>query len=103
MFLKEMSPGLHSFDPKYRKAVILWNVIAILNNGFLSEYIVKCNLLLWSLLQCHMILQKSCWFATQESFLIIISVENSCAAEYFCGNRDTFYFSGFFDKYSIYI
>ncbi len=28
----------------------------------------------------------------QETFLIIINVENSCAASYFCGNRDAFYF-----------
>ncbi len=27
-----------------------------------------------------------CWFAAQETFLIIINVENSCAAQYFCGN-----------------
>ncbi len=39
-----------------------------------------------------------CWFAAQEAFMIIIDVENSCAAEYFCGNRDTFYFSGFTDE-----
>ncbi len=25
------------------------------------------------------------WFAAQETFLIIINVENSCAAEYVCG------------------
>ncbi len=29
-----------------------------------------------------------CWFAAQETFLIIINVENGCAASYFCGNRD---------------
>ncbi len=34
----------------------------------------------------------------QKSFLIIINVENSCAAEYFSGNRDTFIFSEFFDE-----
>ncbi len=36
--------------------------------------------------QCHMIFQKSfviCWFAAQETFLIIINVENSCAAQFF--------------------
>ncbi len=38
-----------------------------------------------------------CWFAAQETFLIITNIENSCAASYFCGNRDMFYFSGFFD------
>ncbi len=55
------------------------------NNCFISEYIVKCNLFLWSKLnfqhhyssvQCHMILYKSCWFAAQETFLIIINDEN---------------------------
>ncbi len=39
-----------------------------------------------SLLQCHVI----CWVAAQETFLIIVDVENSCAASCFCGNRDTF-------------
>ncbi len=38
----------------------------------------------YSILQRHMILQKS----AQETFLIIINVENSCAAQYFCGNCD---------------
>ncbi len=32
-----------------------------------------------------------CLFASQETFLIvIINVENSFAASYFCGNHDTF-------------
>ncbi len=26
------------------------------------------------------------------------NVENSCVAEYFCGNNDKFYFSEFFDE-----
>ncbi len=30
-----------------------------------------------------------CCFAAQESFLNIINVKNSFAAEYFCGNNDT--------------
>ncbi len=38
-----------------------------------------------------------CWFAVQETFLIIISVENSCAAEYFYENNSLFC-SGFFDE-----
>ncbi len=38
------------------------------------------------------------WFTAQETFLNIISVENSCGASYFCGNSDTFEFSGFFDE-----
>ncbi len=42
-------------------------------------------------------LQKS--FAAQETFLIIIiNVENTCAAQYFGGNRDAFYFSRFTDE-----
>ncbi len=33
-----------------------------------------------------------CWFAVQDTFLIIINVENSCAASYFfCGNGDHFF------------
>ncbi len=42
-----------------------------------------------------------CWFAAQETFLIIINVENSRAAQYFSGNHDTFYFSGFFDELKV--
>ncbi len=58
---------------------------------------LKCNLFLWSKLnfqhhssslQCHMILQKSFWYAAQETFLIIINVENNFAASYFC-DRDS--------------
>ncbi len=33
-----------------------------------------------------------------ETFLIIINVENSCAALYFGGNFDQLDFSGFFDE-----
>ncbi len=28
------------------------------------------------------------WFAARETFLIIINVENSCAAQYFWGNHE---------------
>jgi len=34
-----------------------------------------------------------CWFAAQETFLIIINVENSCAASYLCGKRDGIFLS----------
>ncbi len=63
----------------------MWNIILI----FLFEYIFKGNLFLWSnlnfqhhysSLQCHMILQKSFWNAAEETLIIIINVENSCAA-----------------------
>ncbi len=47
-------------------------------------------LLAYSSVQSHMTLQKFiliCWFAAQETFLIIINVENNCAVQYFCGNH----------------
>ncbi len=31
------------------------------------------------------------WFAAQETFLIVINVEDCCAAQYFCENHDTFW------------
>ncbi len=52
---------------------------------------LNCNLFLWSKLnfQHHYSSLPEiiliCWFAAQETFLIIINVENSCAAQYFCG------------------
>ncbi len=35
------------------------------------------------------------------TFLIIINVENSCAAQYFHGFRDAFYFSWFTDEQKV--
>ncbi len=35
------------------------------------------------------------WFDAQEMFIIVITVENSCAAQYFCENHDTFLFKIF--------
>ncbi len=32
------------------------------------------------------------WFPAQETFLIIINVENSCAGKYFCENHETLSF-----------
>ncbi len=49
------------------KTIIVWNNFTILNNYFLFEYIVKCNLFQWSKLyfqhhysslQCHMIFRN---------------------------------------------
>ncbi len=61
---------------------------------FSIEYILKCNWFLW----CKAELSHDpseiiliCWFAVQETFLIIIKLI------FFCGNYDTF-FSGFFDE-----
>ncbi len=44
MFLKEVTIYLIKNSVKY---VILWNIITISNNCFLSEYLLKCNLFLW--------------------------------------------------------
>ncbi len=40
------------------------------------------------------------WFTAQETFIIFINVENSCAASYFGGNYDTAFF---LLKVSIYV
>ncbi len=49
----------------------------------------------YSSLQCHMILQKSFWFAAQETFIIIINVQN-CRCLIFLYAWDIF--SEFFDE-----
>ncbi len=60
-------PRWHAFDQKYTKTVILWNIYIIQKYSFLFEYILKCNLFLWSklnfqhnfsCLQCHMIFRN---------------------------------------------
>ncbi len=78
-----------------KNTVKLWNISTISNNCFLCEHMLKCNLFLWckaefsaSLLQFSVSHDPSeiiliCWFAAQETFLIIINFENSCAATYF--------------------
>ncbi len=50
-------------------------------------------------LQCHMIFRNhnNMLISAQETFLIIINIENSCAAQYFV-ETDTFYFSGLFSR-----
>ncbi len=101
------SARLHLYDQKYIKNIEIF--LQFLNRCFLCEYLLNCNLFLWSKLyfqhhysslQCHMI------FRNHNNMLICCSrnisdyyyVENSCAAQYFCGNWDTFYFSGFTDE-----
>ncbi len=67
------------------KTAMFWNIITSSNNCFPFEYILKCNLFLWckaSLLQSSVSYDPSeiiliCWFTAQETFLIIINVENS--------------------------
>ncbi len=50
------------------KTVVLWNIIMILINYFLLYffYLISEIILI-------------CWFASQETFPIIINVKNSCA------------------------
>ncbi len=69
----------------------MWNIITILKNRFLFECILKCNLFLWckaefsasslqsSVLRDSAEIIPTCRFAAQETFLIFINVENSCA------------------------
>ncbi len=64
---------LHLFDYKYSNIV---NIISILNNCFLCEYVLNCNWFLYfqhhcSSLQCHMI------FRNHNNMLICCSRENS--------------------------
>ncbi len=103
MFLYSLcSPRLRLFDQKYSKYYYNLNIC------FLCEYLLNCNLFLSSKLNFQSSVSHDsseiiiiCWFAAQETFLIIINVENSCAAQYFCGNCDTFYFSGFTDEQKV--
>ncbi len=84
---------LYLFNQKQKKTGILWNGITIYNKMFLFKYILKCNLFMWckaeSLLQSSVSHDPSeiiriCWFAAQETFLIISSDEN-IDDSYFCG------------------
>ncbi len=64
---------------------------------------LKCNFFLIKVLFSASLLQSSVSLIfrnqynvviyDQETFLIIINVENSCAAQYFCGNCDIYIFS----------
>ncbi len=93
------------------KAAFIWsiysknsNIVKMYSNltFFKSEYTLKCSLFLWcsaefsaSLLQSsvshdHSEIILIYWFAAQETFLRVISVENSCAASYF--KHDQMYF-----------
>ncbi len=74
---------------------------------------LKCNLFLWCTAEFIIIITPVFrvtwsseiilinWFTAQETFLIIINVEKSCAASYFCGNCAKCYFSEFSDEYKV--
>ncbi len=99
VFLKEV---FHAHHHIYWS--ILWNSYTIENNSFLFEYILNvndsCNAQMnfqhhyfsvtWSFRNLIR------WFVAQETVLIIITVENSFAALYFCGN-----FFYIFDEYEV--
>ncbi len=52
------------------------NIIRILKNSFLFEYILKCNLFLWCKAEFSSVSHDPseiiliCWFAAQETFII---------------------------------
>ncbi len=95
------SSKLHLFDQKYCKNLkyffkfqtavfyvnICYDVIYFCDQSCIFSIITPVFSVTWS---SEIIIIY--WFAAQETFLIIINVENSCAAQYFCGNWDTFYF-----------
>ncbi len=86
---------------------------SVINNCFLFEYILKCNLFLWfkaefsaSLLQSSVSHDPSeiiliYWFASQETFIIIISVNNSYAVSNFHRNFDNFFLESIIYRKSI--
>ncbi len=75
------SPRLYLFDDKYNKCeIILQFKITVLR----FKYILKYNLFLWCNAEFSAAITPVfiliCWFAAQETFIIImISDENSCA------------------------
>ncbi len=70
-----------------KNTVKMWQIITIKNGCFLCEYLFNCNWLLWSKAEFSASLLQSsvwhdpseiiiiCWFAAQETLLIIINVE----------------------------
>ncbi len=94
------SSRLHLFDQIYSKncQILLSLKIAVFYVNIIEKAVFSASLLQSSVSHDSSEIIIICWFAAQEIFLIIINVENSCAAQYFCGNCDTFYFSGFTDE-----
>ncbi len=83
---------------------ILWNIITIKNNCFLFEYIKKKVIYsrngkaefsaAFTLVKNQ---SKIFRFATQETFLIIFNVENSCVSQYICWNHDKLFLGLFYE------
>ncbi len=63
---------------------ICWNVIYFCDQSCIFSIITAVFSVTWS---SEIII--ICWFTAQETFLIIINVENSRAAQYFCVNCDS--------------
>ncbi len=94
------SPDLNDDSQYALKTVKYYNSIQLF-----SVKMLNCNLFLYfqhhySSLQCHMIFRNhnNILIYAQDTFLIIINVEHSRAAQYFYGNRDILDFSGFFNE-----
>ncbi len=94
VMFSEVPKTVNSIIVKYRYNLKQFSMLNIL----------KCNLFLWWLNFQHPLLQASVshehseniliyWFYVQETFLIIINVENNV---YLCGNCDTFFLGLFF-------
>ncbi len=67
LFLKEVSSAQQSCIYLIKNTVKMWNIITVKTSCFLREYLLKCNLFLWSKLyfqhhysslQCHMIFRN---------------------------------------------
>ncbi len=97
------SAWLHLFDEKYSKNCkkeIIYKIVLQFKINVFYEYIAKCNFysIISPVFSDPSEITLICWFAAQETSLIIINVENSWASSYFFGNCDIFSFLGFFDE-----
>ncbi len=75
------SPRLHLFDEKHSKTVILWDITTIWFSIWMNRNIAEFSAAItpvYNVIWLEIIL--ICLFGTQETFLIISNVENSCAA-----------------------
>ncbi len=84
MFLKEDSSARQSCIYLIKNTVKMWNFIKIENDCFLCEF--SASLLQSSVSHDPSEIILICWFAVQRTFIIIIDVENSCAASFVCAS-----------------